>query len=199
MILSNTNIPQEWYVVDISTNQTYGPYLPNQIMQLYYEGKITADTYVTYQGAGRVAQLRDSVFATQLSSPAFSSPQRLIQQTQTYLRPVKNIWVWFPLIFNIAFSLLSCFFHELNNYSWIGCIVFILSLLFDFREIKKAGYCLGIWAILGFICMPIYLFVRAAKTDKRYTCAVVYTILSLLGVFILIGLFFCGALIAAGL
>lgn len=59
----------------------------------------------------------------------------------------------------------------------------ILFLCFDAAELNRCKKDLGSITKIGFILVPLYLFVRAANTDKNYGYGIVWCILVLLAVF----------------
>ncbi|MEO0087648.1 MAG: hypothetical protein ABIK90_06210, partial [candidate division WOR-3 bacterium] len=58
-------------------------------------------------------------------------------------------------------------------------IFLILNSIFcglDEWHLEKLGYNLGKIYILGFTLVPVYLFVRAYRVDKKYSYAIVWLI-----------------------
>jgi hypothetical protein len=61
-------------------------------------------------------------------------------------------------------------------------VAFIFNIVFwllDVGELKAKGY-KGRWQWFGLLIIPVYLFIRAAKTTQKYTYAIVYASLFVL-------------------
>jgi hypothetical protein len=59
-------------------------------------------------------------------------------------------------------------------------IFFILNATFvalDINELKNKAFAPEGWIWFGFLLVPIYLFIRASKTNKKYGYAITWCIL----------------------
>jgi hypothetical protein len=65
-----------------------------------------------------------------------------------------------------------------------GWIIFIiLNTIFailDIKELKKEGHNPGSWIWLGLFLIPVYLFIRASKTNEKYGYAITWCALFVL-------------------
>jgi len=67
------------------------------------------------------------------------------------------------------------------NVGWI--ILIILNTIFailDINELKKKGHNPGGWIWLGLFLIPVYLFIRASKTNNKYYYAITWCVLFVL-------------------
>ena len=53
-------------------------------------------------------------------------------------------------------------------------LVNVALLAFDIKELKQKGLTPGSWIWLGLVLIPVYLFLRAAKTNKQYGYAILW-------------------------
>ncbi len=120
------------------------------------------------------------------------SSQNSIRQTTVVEEPVRNKpqadivsdkWVWslatIPLVAGwIVPSILLGMGISGGYMSTL--IVIILNIVFlsqDIKEIKNSGMNAESWLYLGFILVPVYLFVRESKTNKNYAPGIVWCVL----------------------
>jgi hypothetical protein len=84
---------------------------------------------------------------------------------------VSDKWIWTLLGVFVCVSIINVSVDA----GWIIILAFILNTLFwwlDVGELKAKGYSGG-WVLSGLL-VPVYLFVRAVKTNKKYVCAIIY-------------------------
>jgi len=89
---------------------------------------------------------------------------------------VSDKWIWTLLGVFVCVSIINVSVDA----GWIIILAFILNTLFwwlDVGELKAKGYSGG-WVLSGLL-VPVYLFVRAVKTNKKYTCAIIYCVVFL--------------------
>ena len=74
------------------------------------------------------------------------------------------------------------YFAFLNGWEWwvpVACqiVANVFFICKDIDEIKKAGQDAEAWLYLGLILVPVYLYVRESKTNKKYAPLVVWCVL----------------------
>jgi len=64
---------------------------------------------------------------------------------------------------------------------WIICIILnTVFAILDINELKKKGHNPSGWIWLGLFLIPVYLFIRASKTNKKYGYAITWCVLFVL-------------------
>jgi len=89
---------------------------------------------------------------------------------------VSDKWIWTLLGVFVGVSILEFFVDGW----WPTILAIVLNIFFwrlDISELKAKGYSGG-WMFLGLL-VPIYLFIRAVKTNKKYACAIIYCVVFL--------------------
>ena len=108
---------------------------------------------------------------------------------QTQAAPVPdmdNRWVWALATVPIFVSwLVDSIFFIFPIFGTIVCIILnIVFFTLDEKALKQRGIIPDTWLWLGIVLVPVYLFVRASKTDRNYAYAWVWCGMFLLGRFI---------------
>jgi hypothetical protein len=109
--------------------------------------------------------------------------------TASFQKYVENVaeapsdkWAWtlacVPILGMILVSII-------DTGSELGEIVIfvILNIIFctlDIKELEKKGYSPEGWVWLGLLLVPVYLFVRASRTGKKYGYAITWCVLFVL-------------------
>lgn len=97
------------------------------------------------------------------------------------VKVAKNTWVWLMSLL-LGVDILITIVHLTTILTLIiNTITCVLSLAFlckDIAEIRETGE-KGLWVIWGLFIVPVYLFIRAYKVDKKYWYAIVYTALDI--------------------
>ena len=99
-------------------------------------------------------------------------------------------WVWtlacvpiFGMILEYLVLNVIGFYSE-----WTGVVIFIaLNVIFltlDISELRKKGYNPDGWIWLGLLLIPVYLFIRASKTNKKFGYAITWCVLFVLSMFV---------------
>jgi hypothetical protein len=89
---------------------------------------------------------------------------------------VSDKWIWTLLGVFVGVSILEFFVDGW----WPTILAIVLNIFFwrlDISELKAKGYSGG-WMFFGLL-VPIYLFIRAVKTNKKYVCAIIYCVVFL--------------------
>lgn len=82
----------------------------------------------------------------------------------------------------LAFLPAMCYLLEMAGLSLpvayiIEGIVALVLIAIDKYKCESAGYTIGVWAyISALLFIPLYMFIRPARTDKDFTPAIVYVI-----------------------
>jgi hypothetical protein len=99
---------------------------------------------------------------------------------------ISDKWVWTLACIPILGMLLEQFIFGFVGYSseWMGFLIFlVLNCTFvtlDINELKNKAFNPEGWIWLGFLLVPIYLFIRASKTNKKYGYAILWCVLFVL-------------------
>lgn len=95
---------------------------------------------------------------------------------------ISDKWLWsLATIPTTASILLSLFIHNATLVVTIVTIgLNILFLTLDVKHLKKSGVNPNSWLWLGFVLVPVYLFVRAAKTTKNVAPGIVWCVIFVL-------------------
>lgn len=112
--------------------------------------------------------------------------------------PVSDVWAWMlgsvPITGWILEEIIGRLYYGnvyalVSQNTWLGIIVFfgmnITFFMLDAKELKQKGRDTEGWMWLGLILVPIYLFLRASKVNKKYGYAVLWCVL--FGVYLIAG------------
>jgi len=95
-------------------------------------------------------------------------------------------WVWTLACVPIFGMILSAIIMSISGYDseYLALVVFVILnitfLTLDIKELEKNAFKLDGWLWLGIILVPVYLFVRASKTNKKYGYAITWCVLFVL-------------------
>lgn len=91
---------------------------------------------------------------------------------------VDNRYVWALATIPIFISWVIPMF--VANSILITIVTWILNMIFltlDVNALKKSGRDAGQWLWLGIVLIPLYLFMRASKTDRKYAYAITWCVM----------------------
>ncbi len=163
-----------WYYIDNGVK--VGPIPLENIRSFIDDGTITKDTFVWRKG---------------LSDWTIASKTSLNSVLSTVVPPISKSslhskWIWclatIPLFANLVLFLCLRPIPGTPDSFLLNAIVFLLNCLFlilDSLYLKNSGYNLKRSTFIGFVFVPIYLFIRAAKTNKNFGPAIVWCIFEL--------------------
>jgi len=120
------------------------------------------------------------------SSQTPPSPERDCFGNALQQSPVSDKWVWTLACVPILGMILERTIAYIigSNSEALGFIPFIaLNIIFvilDTKELEKKGYNPGGWIWLGLLLIPVYLFIRASNTNKKYGYAIAWCVLFVL-------------------
>ena len=96
-------------------------------------------------------------------------------EDEQYIPPCKYAWILaiVPIIVAIITTKLG-----MGYYSTLICIILnCIFLVCDKKDLQNSGTDIEKYIWLGFVLVPIYLFVRASKIDRNYGYAITWCIL----------------------
>ena len=176
----NSDDEKCWYYV--AGNEQMGPVTEEQMVSLIKNGYIRRDTMVWCErNSGGWIKAENSVFVHSFQG-GYSSQGGSSSATNS----LSDKWLWalatLPLLASIV---LDSFIPSSSVLSWV--IVVGLNCLFitlDEKELKENGFDAESWLWLGVVLVPLYLFYRAAKTNKNIIPGIVWCVLFVLDIFI---------------
>ena len=160
----------DWYYMKGS--ERVGPMSETVLPQLIRSREITKDTMVWRTGLDNWIRA-DETEINELFSliPVESSSVPVIASSDE----LSDKWLW--ALAMVQF--LSIMF--LNRLGFLGTVIIvILNCIFitlDEKELKKNGYEPQKWLWLGVVLVPLYLFVRAAKTNRKWGPGILWCVL----------------------
>lgn len=166
--LHSNSTDADWYY--ISDSSKIGPVKKNDLVSAIKQSAITEDTLVWRNG------FKDWLPAGQTEVSA------LLHQHSPVMPKgmISDKWQWAlataPLL--SSFILAAMGLGAITLITTIGLNCLFLSL--DIKELKKNGYEAESWLWLGLLLVPVYLFIRASKTNKRYAPGIVWCALFVL-------------------
>lgn len=176
----NPNAKSWWYVFEGTKN---GPCTENDIINLIHSGIIERKTQIWRAGMNHWMDAELSSFKNHFSSiPPQISPEQ-----------ISDRYAWALAVTPIVASvLLTKIFLGLGIYSngtsvFFMIVTICLNSVFwiaDYNLLKKAGYNSEGWMWSGLFLIPVYLFIRASKINKKYWYAITWCILFAISLFI---------------
>lgn len=162
---------EEWYC--IISNVRRGPCRVEEIALEVRQGNITRESLVWNKGMEKWV-------------PAGQSPLSYIFRSTVPTIPnnvVDNRFVWALATVPI---LLSWIVEELFGVPRLAIIVtVVLNIVFMFLDVAALGKAeknAGSWLWSGVVLVPLYLFIRASKTDKQYGYAITWCLMFLVDI-----------------
>ncbi len=166
----------DWYY---EKGGVYGPFNEYEMIELINEHKISADTNIWKIGEADWVDADMSIFRKY-----FTTSEMPKKET------ISNLYAWLYAVVPFCFSLILSFVIPEEHSRLISTVSTALLVSFwatDMRLMKKLGFSGWLWT--GLFIPPVYLFMRASKTNKQYGYAIANTIIFTLGIIGLIGLF----------
>lgn len=163
----------EWYY--IINNVRRGPCNVNEIISEVTQGNITRDSLVWKKGMQNWIPAGQTSISNILQSTVPTMPKD----------KVDNRFVWALATIPILASWIITGFlgaSQVITIITIGLNIAFLSL--DVKALKKSGINAESWLWLGMVLIPLYLFMRASKTDKKYAYGITWCAMFLLNLII---------------
>lgn len=98
-----------------------------------------------------------------------------------------NKYVWALATVPILASWIVIWLFGISGYQLATLTTFGLNIVFlsmDVKMLKRCGKDAGKWLWLGIILVPVYLFMRASKTDKKYSYGIAWCVMLLLDIIV---------------
>ena len=167
------NSNDEWYYV--KDNNRVGPCRIDSIIAEITNGGIQRNTLVWKNGMGSWMTAEQTMLNQYLQNVVPQMPDEIINNKYVWaLATVPILVSWFvQAIFGIG-TLTTVITIALN----------IAFITLDIGEIKKAGKNADNWMWLGVVLVPLYLFMRASKTDKKYAYAITWCAMFVIDLFL---------------
>lgn len=174
-ISPKTSEDQEWFFYEGTDKR--GPYSYIQMVGFVKQGKIQRETLVWMRGLADWIVAEQSPLSQEMGSVTPAAPIGMISDK----------WLWglaagsTALSFFVAFGLAAM--NLIPGNEWIVTIFVVAANIFfltkDMEEVKKSGRDVESWMYMGFVLVPVYLFVRAKNTSKNYAPLIVWCIINL--------------------
>ena len=100
----------------------------------------------------------------------------LVQSTDPYPH-LPDHWVWMAVILTAFYTYILYILYDVERVvgpSLIYWIALLALIYFDVKELKRHRLDERKWFALGALSLPIYLFMRAAKTNGHYGPAIIW-------------------------
>jgi len=165
----------EWWYIKNGKNT--GPHSEPEISELIRQGEIVRKTPVWCTGMQNWCDADSSQVRSSFGMTASEKANRLNNRFAWALAIVP-----LTLYYSVE-QLLTIFKPELSGTSIVFLVCVLLNLIlwgFDQDNLRKSGYRLSGWIYSGMWMVPVYLFVRAYKTGKKYgyaICSIVPSVL----------------------
>lgn len=104
-------------------------------------------------------------------------------QLKTADGELSNKYVWALATVPILVSWIVVWLFGISALSLSTTVTLFLNFIFlsmDVKMLKSAGIDPGKWLWLGIVFVPVYLFMRASKTDKKYSYGIVWCVMFLI-------------------
>lgn len=172
------NSSKWWYVFN---GERKGPYTENEILNLIKSNVIGRKTQVWREGMNNWIDADLSFYKNEFNA----SPPPLMPEQ------IDNRYAWalatVPLMVSIILSNIFVNGNMTDGTSnFITLITILLNCIFFFVDkhvLNKAGYNSSTWMWTGLVLIPVYLFIRASKTTKKYGYAITWLVLFVLSLF----------------
>ena len=169
---SNTDTAKEWFC--IIKGDKKGPYSKKQIEELIDFDHVDAYTQVCKLGMDEFTPL----FKTELVE--FFEEEKVEEGGK-----LDNKWFWLlaiiPHTVNVLISIIAGVFSTNLTILNVVCVIALncLFIALDTKALKKAGYENRSWFWIGLILVPVYLFIRAAKTTKNLAPPIIWCVIQI--------------------
>ena len=172
----NINSETQWYY--LYDDEQRGPYSEDYIAELIEGKEIDRKTYVWRAGLNEWTMIENTELNHLVQNVIPSLP----------MSEISDKWLWaLATIPIISEALMRQFMPSIISSLDRSIILVILNSLFillDVAYLMKRHIKLSAWLKTGILLVPIYLFGRAAKTNKHYAPGITWCILVLLSPFL---------------
>ena len=159
----------EWYYV--KNNLQQGPHPMDYIVSEINAGNITRETLIWQKGMENWLPAGQTYLSQMINVIVPNLPVDIIDNRFVWALATIPIFVsWFVgAIFGMQVLTMI-----------ITIILNIVFITLDIKVVKNTGKNAESWLWLGVVLVPIYLFVRASKTDKNYGYGTVWCVMFVL-------------------
>ncbi|MCR4600897.1 MAG: GYF domain-containing protein [Clostridia bacterium] len=176
----NSASNESWYYLE--DGERTGPVSEKQVADLIKNGIINRDTMVWKQGLNGWTRIENTIFSnlTQQFVPA------------TPMSALSDKWLWSLATVPLSVDLVLTAVNPMIDDKFLTAIVLFLNLIFvclDERHLRHNGIKTRAWMWTGFLLVPVYLFVRASKTNKNIVPGIFWCVLYILDVLLSFYLF----------
>lgn len=173
----------QWYIP--MPDGLWGPYTSEQIAQLYSTNQINETTCVLKQTTHRVGQLNIAQLSQhdgeeQESAQENAEPITLPKKVQACLKVNNTALLWYSVMAAVlAVAFVLCLTGNYNigrpliTLGSLTTMSSVIPLSVDVMRVKRALYGFEPWMLTAYLITPVYLFMRAHKTDKNYAYGIV--------------------------
>lgn len=171
---SNATNDDEWYC--IINNERKGPYKVADIILMIKQRSITRESLVWKKGMQNWIPAGQSAVANHFQSISPTIPDSIVD----------NRFVWaLATIPTVVSWILATFIYDSIIISIVTIVLNILFVSLDIKMLEKSEKDVENWMWLGLFLIPVYLFMRASKTDKNYFYGLTWCALFLIDLLIL--------------
>ncbi len=156
-----------------------GPVSTEDMKEYINRGAVSRDTWVWATGFSDWIKAEQTELMGYMQNTAQGLPADAISEK----------WIWALSTVPLALSIfLPSILVGIGFPEYLATIaVIILNIVFitaDIKELRNAGKDAGAWLFLGFILVPIYIFVRESKTNKNYIPGIAWCVLFVISLFL---------------
>lgn len=171
---SNATNDGEWYC--IINNERKGPYKVADIILMIKQRSITRESLVWKKGMQNWIPAGQSAVANYFQSISPTIPDSIVD----------NRFVWaLATIPTVVSWILATFIYDSIIISIVTIVLNMLFVSLDIKMLKKSEKDVENWMWLGLFLIPVYLFMRASKTDKNYFYGLTWCALFLIDLLII--------------
>lgn len=175
--LNNLSQSEIWYYA-LGSEQK-GPFERKQIIEFIQQNTIDANTLIWRNGMPNwqpvyQTELSRYIITTAPTSPSIEISDKWIWSLATL--PIVSSWIISTFLLNYG-----------SNQTIVLSLTIILNIIFltlDSKYLKTAGFNVDSWIYIGFVLVPVYLFVRESKTNKNYLPGIIWCVLFLINLII---------------
>lgn len=188
--IPNTNVTSDGWYYSIN-NQRFGPVDRYTVSNMLATGNIKPETLVWRAGMPNWLMARETELysAIQVNYQAAPIPPAIPVQPvvnrpeQPPMPKVPNASAWLLATVPLGASMLASSIGGESGY-YIGIVLtIILNIVFLFIDdstLRKHGVDTKKWSWCGLLVIPAYLFIRSAKTGKKFGYSIIWCVMAFL-------------------
>lgn len=152
----------------IAGNYKHGPFSLDEMAAAIDDEIVKRDTFVWHGGMSQWVLAEQTALKAYLKHVVPPLPDEIIDN--------KFVWMLATIPILVSWALL----FVVSDFKWITIAMVVLNVVFlslDISNLRKYGKEPAKWLWLGFVLVPIYLFFRAARTDRNYAYGITWCVL----------------------